>query len=95
MYIKSAKLVFRLSFASSLKEKRQIARSMMDRAKSKFNASISEVDFHDFCSQLGVGVSVVSGQAQHGQECLEEIIRFMDDFIDNNSYGELVEVIEY
>jgi len=95
MQVKSAMLMFRLPYVSSLKEKRQVARSLMDKAKNKFNASIAEVDFNDVHNKLAVGISVVAASASHGQECLDEIIRFMDDFVDNNGYGELVEIVEY
>jgi len=95
MHVKSAKLVFRLPYVSSLKQKRQIARSMMDKAKNKFNASIAEVDLHDVHNSLAVGVSVAAASANHAGDCLEEIIRFMDDFVDNNGHGELIELVEY
>ena len=94
MYIKSAKLTFRLPYAGSLKEKRQTTRSLMDRTKNKFNASIAEVAHHDTHQTLAIGISLVAASESHAQACLDEIIRFMDDFIEASGAGELLEVEE-
>ena len=88
MYIKSAKLTFRVQHANSLKDKRQVARSVMDKARHKFNASIAEVDKHDAHRVLVVGISLVSASEAHGQNSLDEIIRFMEA----NANAELAEV---
>ena len=93
MYVKSAKLTFRLPHAGSLKDKRQVARSMMDRVRNKFNASVAEVERHDAHQTLVVGLSLVSASEAHGQNSLDEIIRFMDDFAEGQGV-ELVEVEE-
>ena len=46
--------------ALSLKDKRQILRSMKDRVRAKFNASIAEVDNNDDWNNGTVGVSIVA-----------------------------------
>ena len=88
MYTVSAKLTFYIPHANSLKDKRQICRSLIDKARQKFNASISEVATQDLCRTLIIGVAVVSGDASHAQDSIDEIIRFMD----NNADAELTEV---
>ena len=88
MFIESAKLTFYIPHAVSLKDKRQVCRSMIDKARQRFNASISEVDTQDVHQTLTIGVAVVSGDAAHAQQSLDEIIRFMD----NRTDAELVSV---
>ena len=78
MYIESAKLVFRVEHASSLKDKRQVSRSLIEKTRRKFNASISEVDTQDSHKTLTLGIAVVSGSLAHAQKSLDEIIRFME-----------------
>jgi len=95
MYVKTAKLTFRLPYVGSLKEKRHIARSLIEKAKNKFNSSISEVERHDSHGMLVIGLSLVAASEAHGQNCFDEIVRFMDDYIENNGHGELVEVEEW
>ena len=82
MHTVSAKLTFYISHSNSLKDKRQVCRSLIDKSRQKFNASISEVGTQDLHQILTVGVAVVSGEANHAQQALDEIIRFMDGFAD-------------
>ena len=87
MYVESAKLVFRLEHASSLKDKRQVGRSLIEKTRHKYNVSISEVDTQDSHKTLTIGVAVVSGSSDHAQKALDKIIRFMESSAD----AELVE----
>jgi uncharacterized protein YlxP (DUF503 family) len=88
MYIVYAKLTFYIPMSNSLKDKRQVCRSLIDKARQKFNASISEVGTQDLYQKLTIGIAVVSGDASHAQDSLDEIIRFMD----KNTDAELTEV---
>ena len=78
MYTVSAKLTFYIPQSSSLKDKRQVCRSLIDKTRQKFNASIAEVDTQDLRRTLTVGVAVVSGDAGHAKNSMDEIIRYMD-----------------
>ncbi len=86
----SVKLTFYISHAFSLKDKRQVCRSLMDKTRKRFNASISEVDTQDVHQTLTVGVAVVSGDAGHARRSLDEIIRYMEEHAD----AELIKVEE-
>jgi len=88
MHTPSAKLTFYIPHATSLKDKRQICRSVIDKSRQKFNASIAEVDTQDAHHTLAIGIVVVSGSFSHAQNSLEEIIRFMETHAD----AELIEV---
>ena len=82
MYVKSAELTFFIPHSASLKDKRQIRRSLIDRARQRFNASIAEVDTQDSHQILTIGVAVVSGDAGHAKNSLDEIVRFMESNAD-------------
>lgn len=88
MYTISAKLTFHIPYANSLKDKRQVCRSIIDKTRQKFNASVAEVATQDAHRILTVGIAVISGDADHAQQCMDEIIRFMDE----NADAELTEV---
>lgn len=91
MHTLSAKLTFHIPYAVSLKDKRQIRRSLIDKARNKFNASIAEVDTQDVIQTLTIGVAVISSEFAHTRECLDEIIRFME----RNTDAELMNVEEF
>ena len=78
----SAKLTFYTAHATSLKDKRQVCRSLIDKTRQRFNASVAEVDTQDIYQTLTVGVAVVSGDAAHAWHSLDEIIRFMEKHAD-------------
>ena len=87
MYIESAKLTFYIPHATSLKDKRQVCRSLVDKTRQRFNASVAEVDTQDVHQTLTIGVAVVSGEVAHAQNSLDEIIRFMEEHADAELTG--------
>ena len=82
MYIFSARLTFWIDHAASLKDKRQVSRSLIDQTRHRFNASVAEVDAQDICQTLIIGVAVVSGEAAHARHVLDGIVRFMEERAD-------------
>jgi len=88
MFILSAKLTFYIPQATSLKDKRQVCRSLIDKTRQRFNVSVSEVDTQNVHQTLTIGIAVVSGNAAHAQKSLDEIIRFMEE----HAEAELTEV---
>lgn len=88
MYTKSAKLTFTIPHAASLKDKRQVCRSLIDKTRQRFNASVAEVDTQDIHQTLTIGIAVVSVSAAHAQNSMDEIIRYIEEHAD----AELMEV---
>ena len=78
MFTLSARLSFFIPQAMSLKDKRQVRRSLIEKTRHRFNVSIAEIDTQDVHQTLTIGVAVVSGDASHRQESIDEIIRFME-----------------
>ena len=58
-------LELRLHEASSLKDKRQVVKSVIERVKRRYNVSITEVGEHDSPRMALLGVSCV-GQSEAG-----------------------------
>jgi uncharacterized protein YlxP (DUF503 family) len=78
----SVKLTFYIPNAFSLKGKRQVCRSLVDKTRKRFNASVSEVDTQDVHRTLTLGVAVVSGDAANARRAMDEIIRYMEEHTD-------------
>ena len=91
MYILSAKLTFTIPYADSLKDKRQVRRSLIEKTRQRFNVSVAEVGAQDVHRTLIIGIAVVSSEMAHAQNSLEEIIRFLD----NNPDAELTAVEKF
>jgi len=78
MHTLTAKLTFHIHHVDSLKDKRQVSRSLIAKTRQKFNVSIAEVDTQDVHRILTIGIAVVSGEMAHAQNSLDEIVRFME-----------------
>ena len=74
----SAELTFYIPHANSLKDKRQVRRSLIDKTRQKYNVSVAEVGTQDILRTLTIGIAVVSGDVAHAQNSLDEIIRYME-----------------
>jgi len=90
MFTSSAKLTFYIPHSDSLKDKRQVRRSLIEKTRHKFNVSIAETEAQDILQTLIIGVAVVSGDPKHREKSLDEVIRFME----NNADAELMGVEE-
>jgi len=78
MFTLSAKLTFYIPHSTSLKDKRQVSRSLIDKTRQRFNVAIAEIDTQDIHQTLTIGIAVVSGDAAHRQQSLDGIIRYME-----------------
>jgi hypothetical protein len=62
---------------NSLKDKRSIVKSLIERLRSRFNASVAEVDRNDSRTTAVIGIAVVSNDKMHAQSQLDAIERFV------------------
>ena len=66
---------FHLPGAGSLKEKRQVVRSLKDRLRSKFNVATAELDGQDSWQHAVIGVVTLSNNRTHVEQMLQSIER--------------------
>jgi hypothetical protein len=62
---------------NSLKDKRHIVKSVIERLKNRFNVSVAEVDCNDSKTTALVGVAVVSNDRRFLEEQLDKVVSFM------------------
>lgn len=67
-----------LSGCKSLKDKRQIIRSIIQRLHGRFNLAAAEVAAQDRWNMAVLGLACVSGEPSHARELLEEALRFLE-----------------
>jgi uncharacterized protein len=73
-----ARLGFDTSTACSLKDKRKIVKSMIDRVRRRFPVSMSEIESNDNHSQLIIGLSIVSNSQKHATSMIDKIVDYID-----------------
>ena len=64
--------------SASLKDKRQVVRSLKDSIRGRFNVSVAEVDHQDLWRRATLGVAVVSGDHHTARVVLERVSRFVE-----------------
>ena len=62
----------------SLKEKRQIVKSLKDRLHQRFNVSAAETDHQDLWQRAEVSACVVSTDRRHAEQVLGEADRLVN-----------------
>jgi uncharacterized protein YlxP (DUF503 family) len=58
----------------SLKDKRQVVRSITDRLRNRFNVSVAEVEAQDHRQLAVLGLAMVSNEASHVRAAFEQIV---------------------
>ena len=61
--------------AHSLKEKRQIVRSLKDRLRKRFNVAVAEMEYQDVWQRAIIGVVTLSTAEQHVEESLQLVLQ--------------------
>ncbi len=78
MVIGVCKVVLAIDEVFSLKEKRHIVKSLTERLKSRFNASVAEVDLNDKWKRAVIGISCVSNESKHADSMMSSIVNFIE-----------------
>ena len=62
----------------SLKGKRQVLKSIAQRARQRFNISISEVKDHDLWQKAVLGICAVGNDQQFVNSVLDRVVNFIE-----------------
>jgi uncharacterized protein YlxP (DUF503 family) len=79
MVIGASEITLHLPECHSLKDKRQVIKSIMARVRNQFEVAIAEVDENDRWQIAILGVSCVSNSGQHAGEILGHIQRYIEE----------------
>ncbi len=64
--------------ALSLKDKRRVIKSLLDRVRSRYNVSVAEVGRNDKWKTTVIGISTVSNSAIQVKKVLDAVIKFIE-----------------
>ncbi len=79
MKVGVSQITLHLPGCHSLKEKRQVIKSIMARVRQQFEVAIAEVDEQDHWQIAKLGVSCVSNSSQHIDEILGRVRRYIEE----------------
>ncbi|MDP4177457.1 MAG: DUF503 domain-containing protein [Bacillota bacterium] len=88
MKILLMRITLRASWVHSLKEKRMVVKSIVQKLKNKFNISVAEVDEQDIHQTIVIGIAGVCGTSSQVDSSMEHIITF----VESNTDAEIVDI---
>jgi uncharacterized protein YlxP (DUF503 family) len=83
-------LELRIEGAHSLKDKRQVVRSLKDKLRVSFNVAVAELDQSDLWQRATLGIVSISESRDYLQGLMENVERAANR-IANNAGGEIVD----
>jgi uncharacterized protein YlxP (DUF503 family) len=66
-------LELRLENAHSLKDKRQVVRSLKERLRNKFNVAVAEIGYQDLWQRAALAAVTVSSEREHAEKVLRSV----------------------
>lgn len=79
MHIGACVVTLHLPASGSLKDKRQIVRSLVERLRRRFNVAVAEVEEQDAWQTAVLGLTVVSNEAGHARQQLDRVLEAIED----------------
>ena len=80
MLVASCEIKLYLPGAATLKDKRQIIKSLLQKSRNKFNLSAAEVDAQDYIQTAVLGVAVVGNDYKYLQSVMDKYLNFVESF---------------
>ena len=91
-----ARITLYLEGSFSLKDKRQVVRSITQKVRNEFNVGIAEVEDLDDARVATLAVVCVSNSAPHADEMLATVVRYIEACVEIGVLGEVeTELIPY
>lgn len=79
--------------AQSLKDKRQVLRSLKDKLRRQFNVAVAELDHQDVWQRSVVGVVTLSNEEKHVNEVLQKVLDEADRILGSILINQAIEII--
>ncbi|GAB6162642.1 DUF503 domain-containing protein [Desulfothermus naphthae] len=92
MQIGCVRVEFYLHGVFSLKEKRNIANSIKQKLKNKFNISIAEIESQDSLNRLVFGIAIVSNSGKIIQKVADNVLNFLEKITSEEIVDTSVEI---
>jgi uncharacterized protein YlxP (DUF503 family) len=78
MHVGVARVTLHLAENSSLKGKRMVVKSVVQRVRNRFNVAVAEIDTQDAWEVITLGIVCVSEDPRHATEMLSKVIAFIE-----------------
>jgi len=77
----------------SLKDKRQVLRSLKDRLRGRFNVAVAELDHQESWQRAQVGIVSLSNDAAHLEQSLRAVLNEAEEILGRDLAGHDLEMM--
>ncbi|MGI5852443.1 MAG: DUF503 domain-containing protein [Caldicoprobacterales bacterium] len=81
MFVAIAEIDIRLYNSQSLKEKRQILKSLVSKIRNQFNVSIAEIDGLDTWQRASLGFACVANNSVQAEKQMNRVLEYIEQDI--------------
>lgn len=78
MIIGTCKVYLTADWVTSLKEKRMVVKSLLEKIKNKFNVSVAEVENQDLHKSIVIGFVCVTNEVSHANSILDNVLNYIE-----------------
>ena len=78
MVVGICRVTMNIGGSFSLKDKRSVVKSIINRIRSRYNVAIAEVSLNDNWRRAVLGIACVSNESAHADKMLEEVIAYIE-----------------
>jgi uncharacterized protein len=86
-------LELHIADAQSLKDKRQVLRSLKDKLRQKFNVAVAEMDHHDVWQRSVIGVVTLANEEKYVREVLQKALEEADEILGSLLVNQAIEIV--
>lgn len=79
MIVGICRLTISIADSYSLKDKRRVVKSLVERVRHRFNVAVAEVDEHEVWNAAVIGVACVSTGSAHAEEILTHVVNYVSN----------------
>lgn len=88
MIVGTAEITLYAPWVHSLKEKRMVVKSILDKVQNRFNVSAAETDMQDVHQTAVLGFACVAGTVSQADSITDHVL----DFIEKNTEAEITNI---
>jgi uncharacterized protein len=87
-------LEIHIADAQSLKDKRQVLRSLKDRLRAHYNVAVAELEHQELWQRARVGVVGISGDGKHLEESMQAVAAESERVLGRDLLSQEIEYFE-
>ena len=93
MTIGACRVYLHADWSNSLKEKRSVLKSLIERTKHKFNISIAEIERMDSHKHIVIGFACVTNDTRLADNIIQNVLRYIETSTDAQLDDYVMEIL--